>query len=195
MAANVRIRTSNVINVGVTSEHPVIPATFRSNPQYKVSSVAQKEVYVGVKPSINIVNTQTVIGTIAGAADVEVANLQNNDFLTYNSNTQKFVNVSLNLVGGSNNQILVKKSSTDYDYEWENMVIDFTPPAFTKIIDEVSANVTYLGEAVPNSAEANAVWRIQKILFDVNGGVDEIRFASGGLFNQIWNNRTSLTYV
>lgn len=195
MAANVRIRTSNVINVGVTSEHPVIPATLRANPQYKVSSVAQKEVYVGVKPSVNIVNTQTVIGAIKDATDVQLANIQNNDFLTYNSNTQKFVNVSLNLVGGSNNQILVKKSGTNYDYEWEDMVIDFTPPAFTKIIDEASANVTYLGEAVPNSAEANAVWRIQKILFDANGGVDEIRFASGGLFNQIWNNRLSLTYV
>lgn len=195
MAANVRIRTSNVINVGITTEQPVIPAKFSSNPQYKVSSVAEKVVYVGAKPSVNIVNTQTVIGAIKDATDVQLANIQNNDFLTYNSNTQKFVNVSLNLTGGSNNQILVKKSGTNYDYEWEDMVIDFTPPAFTKIIDEASANITYLGEAVPNSVEASAVWRIQKILFDTNGGVDEIRYASGGLFNQIWNNRTSLTYV
>lgn len=193
MAANVRIRTSNVINVGITTEQPVIPARFSSNPQYKVSSVAEKVVYVGAKPSVNVV--QTIIGSIKDATDVQLANIQNNEFLTYNSNIQKFVNVSLNLTGGSNNQILVKKSGSDYDYEWEDMVIDFTPPSLTKIIDEVSANVTYLGEAVPNSVEANAVWRIQKILFDANGGVDEIRFANGGLFNQIWNNRASLTYV
>lgn len=195
MAANVRIRTSNVINVGVTTEGPTIPATFRSNPQYKVSSVAQKEVYVGVKSSVNVIRTETVIGAIKDATDVQLANIQNNDFLTYNSNTQKFVNVSLNLTGGANNQILVKKSGSDYDYEWEDMIIDFTPPVYTKIIDEASANVLYLGEAVPNSVEANAVWRIQKILFDANGGVDEIRFANGGLFNQIWNNRQALTYI
>lgn len=96
------------------------------------------------------------------------------------------------LTGGSANQILVKRSTTDLDFQWEDLIVD---PAYTKLIDDTVANTMYLGEAQPNSLESAAAWRIQKIIFDAAGNVDSVRFAAGGLFNQIWNNRTSLSYV
>jgi hypothetical protein len=99
---------------------------------------------------------------------------------------------NINLTGGTSNQVLVKKSGTDYDYQWEDLIID---PTYTKLLDDTVANTIYLGEAVPSSAESSAVWRIQKIVLDASGNVDSVRYAAGGTFNQIWNNRASLTYA
>jgi hypothetical protein len=95
------------------------------------------------------------------------------------------------LEGGTVNQVLVKKSGDDYDYQWENVIID---PVYTKIIDDTIAGVMYLGEAAPGTATNAPAWRIKKIIFDVSGNVDEVRFAAGGLFSQIWDARISLTY-
>jgi hypothetical protein len=97
----------------------------------------------------------------------------------------------INLEGGTVNQVLVKKSGDDYDYQWENVIID---PVYTKIIDDTIAGVMYLGEAAPGTATNAPAWRIKKIIFDVSGNVDEVRFAAGGLFSQIWDARISLTY-
>ena len=134
--------------------------------------------------------------------DVDTTNLGDNKYLKYNATTKKLEfstvstsNVTFNLNGGTANQILVKKSNVDYDYAWEDLIVDTSPPAYTKLIDDTAGNVMYLGEAVPNSAEANAVWRIQKILFDSNGNVDEVRFANNATFSQVWSNRSALTYI
>jgi hypothetical protein len=51
---------------------------------------------------------------------------------------------------------------------------------------------TYVGEAAIGSAESAAVWRIRRVL--VSDGDAVILWASGGSFDQIWANRTSLTY-
>jgi hypothetical protein len=98
----------------------------------------------------------------------------------------------IQLSGGTDNQILVKKSGTDYDYQWEELIID---PIYTKLIDDTIPDTMYLGEAVPNSIETAPVWRIQRIDFDSNGNVDSVRFAASGQFTQVWNNRASLTYI
>lgn len=103
---------------------------------------------------------------------------------------------TVNLTGGAANQILVKQSNNDYDYAWEDMIIQLPQTNYTKLLDDTStANTLYLGEADPESLEADAVWRIQRIVFDTSGNVDEVRFALGGNFDQIWDNRTSLTYI
>lgn len=130
---------------------------------------------------------------IEDLSDVTIVDPQVGDALVYEDGT--FQNVPLNLRGGSNNQILVKKSADDYDYAWEDMIINVTDNAYTKLLDQVSSELLYVGEAVPESLESAAVWRIQRIIFDNLGNVEEIRYADGGLFDQIWNNRTILTYV
>ncbi len=58
-------------------------------------------------------------------------------------------------------------------------------------VDVVSSTIIYVGEADIGSSNASAVWKIQRI--DLSSGVS-ITFASD-LFNQVWNNRSSLTYV
>lgn len=54
--------------------------------------------------------------------------------------------------------------------------------------------VTYLGEAVPGTATSSAAWRIKKI--DETSSPDlSITFAGTGAFDQVWDNRASLTYA
>jgi hypothetical protein len=63
----------------------------------------------------------------------------------------------------------------------------------TAIIDEVDADTTYIGLTKPGTAESSALWRIMKIV--VVGTVTSIKMADGDdLFNNIWDNRASLTY-
>lgn len=66
----------------------------------------------------------------------------------------------------------------------------------TRIDDTTTANVTYIGKAVPTGsaiATSSAVWQVTKI--DESSGT-VITYADGGLlFNNIWDNRASLTYA
>jgi hypothetical protein len=57
---------------------------------------------------------------------------------------------------------------------------------------DVVDTVTYLGEASIGSATSSAVWRIKKI---VETGDDVSITYAGGKFNQVWDNRASLTYA
>jgi len=60
-------------------------------------------------------------------------------------------------------------------------------------VDEASASVTYQGWATIGSSTASAVWRIRKI--SKSGNVTSITWAdSDSSFNNIWDNRASLTY-
>lgn len=147
--------------------------------------------------SFTTITTTASVSSLNDIGDVNLVNIQDNQTLIYNSSTAKFENVSINLTGGSANQILVKQSGSDYDYQWEDLNITVpVGPVYTKLLDDVSTTSTlYLGEALPESIESNPVWRIQKIVFDASGNVDSVRFAGTGTFTQIWNNRTSLTYI
>ena len=65
-------------------------------------------------------------------------------------------------------------------------------PMATKI-DEASATVTYVGKALLGSASSAAVWQIQKIT--VASTVTSITWAdSDADFNNVWDDRASLTY-
>lgn len=59
--------------------------------------------------------------------------------------------------------------------------------------DEVDANTAYLGLAPINSANSAPVWQIKKL--DYTTGVD-VRWADGNQgFDNVWDNRASLTYT
>lgn len=66
--------------------------------------------------------------------------------------------------------------------------------AFTKLVDFVSDTVFYKGEALPGTLTSAASWRISKGTLGALGDVT-IQYASTGVFNQIWDNRISLTYA
>ena len=68
---------------------------------------------------------------------------------------------------------------------------DFSP-ALSLRLDEASATITYVGEARPGSVTSAALWRIKRL--DTTSGTS-IQWADGDtLFNNVWNNRASLTY-
>lgn len=62
----------------------------------------------------------------------------------------------------------------------------------TRLDDYTTASVTYVGKAAIGSGVASAVWQISKI--DETSGV-VITWADGNAnFDNIWDNRASLTY-
>lgn len=61
-----------------------------------------------------------------------------------------------------------------------------------KIDTTSTSNAVYIGKAPIGSSGASAVWLIKKI--DTSSGVI-ITWAGSGQFNQVWNNRTGLTYA
>lgn len=63
---------------------------------------------------------------------------------------------------------------------------------FKRIVDEASGTVTYVCEAAPGSPSSAAVWRVQRI--SVAGAVTTVSYAGTGAFDQIADNRASLTY-
>lgn len=60
------------------------------------------------------------------------------------------------------------------------------------LIDSASATVTYICEAVPKSPLSSPVWRVSKI--DTSSNPKTVKFAGTGIFDQIADNRASLTY-
>lgn len=62
------------------------------------------------------------------------------------------------------------------------------------LIDEASATVTYIGEAlILGSATSSAVWRIKKIT--ITGSITAIQWPdSSSDYDKIWDDRASYTY-
>ena len=70
--------------------------------------------------------------------------------------------------------------------------------ALTSRVDQVDPDATpeiiYRGRALPGTLESVASWRIERITIAVDGDVTTV-FADGDdLFDNIWNNRASLSY-
>lgn len=68
-----------------------------------------------------------------------------------------------------------------------------TDSNLTNLIDVASTTTTYIGNAAFGSATSSPVWQISRVL--TSGTLTSIQFAGGtDGFNQIWDNRASLTY-
>jgi len=60
---------------------------------------------------------------------------------------------------------------------------------------DVSGAVTYVGKAPAGASTASAVWQIQR-LTDGGGGDLTLEWADGDTeFDNVWDNRASLTYI
>jgi hypothetical protein len=65
---------------------------------------------------------------------------------------------------------------------------------YTLLLDEISATVSYVGEALPGSLQGDAVWRIKKL---DEGGTPELQveWADGTSdFDKVWDDRATYTY-
>lgn len=95
----------------------------------------------------------------------------------FNTGTGEYENVS------SSNPIPTEITNPD----------DISSPSLATRIDEADANTTYIGSADPGSATSAAAWLIKKI--SVSGSATAITYADGNSnFDNIWDNRTSLSY-
>ena len=75
-----------------------------------------------------------------------------------------------------------------------NIIIDETVDAtpYAVLFDESADPILYVGEADAGSLQADAVWRIKRI--NTTTGV-VITWADGNTnFDNVWNNRASLSY-
>jgi hypothetical protein len=71
---------------------------------------------------------------------------------------------------------------------------DTANKTLTVRLDEVSDTLFYVGKAVVGSVDANAVWQI--VRYTQTGVILKSEYANGAeAFNQIWNDRTTLTYI
>lgn len=60
--------------------------------------------------------------------------------------------------------------------------------------DAATPTLAYLGKAFPGASDASAVWQIQKLAFGTDGDVN-ITWADGNAaFDNVWNDRASLSY-
>lgn len=63
-----------------------------------------------------------------------------------------------------------------------------------KRFDQASSTTAYLGEAAVGANASAPAWRIQKMVFGVDGDVT-ITWADGNsAFDNVWDNRASLSY-
>jgi hypothetical protein len=85
----------------------------------------------------------------------------------------------------------------------ESMVVTVDPTspiatgqAYATQIDDVSTSgITYIGKALVGTGTASPLWQIQKVNQNGTPITTVITWAGNAKFNQIWDNRTSLTYV
>lgn len=76
-------------------------------------------------------------------------------------------------------------------------LFDFSAaPPYQQILDYQGGSlVVYVGWSTPGVATSDAKWKIRKFTYDGNNNVTQIRYAGKDVgFNQIWDNRTTLTY-
>jgi len=69
------------------------------------------------------------------------------------------------------------------------------PKRIQKIDYDGSGLIIYQGDANAGSATSASVWRIRKFLYDGSNNLTDVLFADGDtLFDNVWDNRTSLSY-
>jgi hypothetical protein len=97
----------------------------------------------------------------------------------------------------SEEQVSAKVSNSEpspSDYGLGVRVIGTGSTALTIQYDDAGSSVTYIGKAAPGSATSSALWQIMK-LDEASSPDFSLKWADGnGNFDNIWDNRSSLTY-
>lgn len=76
--------------------------------------------------------------------------------------------------------------------DW-NQTLQEAHDNYTIRVDDASTTVTYIGKALVGSTTSSAQWQIKKL--DTTSGV-VINFADGNdQFDNVWDDRASLTYI
>ena len=90
--------------------------------------------------------------------------------------------------------VMLYKHFRDQQITINQIIDEVAIVQYTSRTDYIDAATTYEGEAVPGSATSAAVWRVKKIA-TLLGDV-AVTWADGNAnFDNIWDNRVSLTYT
>ena len=102
----------------------------------------------------------------------------------------------LNLQGGSATERyhLTAAQHTALTTNLQQTIEQYAMPTYALRYDEVSATEAYLGEADEGSATSGAVWRIKKLTFGPGNDVVTEWADGNSNFDNIWDNRVSLSY-
>lgn len=94
------------------------------------------------------------------------------------------------------NSMFIKNSGTGIiNPATEESLIQIAGNMAMQVDDVSTASVTYIGTAPIGTPTSSNGWRIKKIDESGSPVTTTITWAGNGLFNQSWNNRTSLTYT
>lgn len=87
--------------------------------------------------------------------------------------------------------LISQPDAADYDD-----MQDFFGSTYTFALDyDADGNLIYAGKVAIGTAKTAAVWQIKKITYDANGNLTDITWADGNKnFDNVWNDRTTLTY-
>jgi hypothetical protein len=109
-----------------------------------------------------------------------------------NSANVTFTNPQEIVITHADDSIKIGDGSTFAEVEPTTLALKAAPPIFITRVDEASSTITYVGEANPGTATSGAFWRIFKM--DTSSGLTKL-YADGDLnFDNIWDNRASLSY-
>lgn len=102
--------------------------------------------------------------------------------------------LTTNILDSGGNSI-TSRSSDAAEFDW-GLVTRPVNPTFTASLDfDVSNNPIYVGLSTIGSAKSASAWQIRKLTFDGSNNLTDVQYANGTpAFNQIWNNRVSLSY-
>jgi len=96
--------------------------------------------------------------------------------------------------GGGGRATPYEVDGTPRFVELEQQAVPTASVALATRLDTVTtADVTYIGKAPTGSAESEAVWQIAKL--DVSSGLSKTWADGDSQYNNVWDNRASLTYV
>ena len=71
---------------------------------------------------------------------------------------------------------------------------DISDKRLTVRLDQVSDNLFYVGKALIGANESSSVWQV--VRYTQTGTILKSEYANGNeAFDQVWNDRTTLTYV
>ena len=91
----------------------------------------------------------------------------------------------------STNLATIAEKATDILEELQN---DALAKRLTVRLDEVSDTLFYVGKALIGASESNSVWQV--VRYTTTGVILKSEYANGNeAFDQVWNDRATLTYV
>lgn len=150
---------------------------------------------VNVEAPIVELNNEEVVAELKNISEIlskeEVESVDKTEIVDEEGNTVDFKELfdSLGKKMGGNKVIGGAGFTAEIAHSLDTLASNYA----TQIDDTSTASVTYIGKAVIGSSSASAVWQVQKI--DESSNPTTIKWADGNdAFDNIFNNRTSLTY-